>query len=150
MLAESSLANWREICLVPSPQVEKRSRIRAVQFVSPMEVDLRTTLVVYAHGIPDTQRESMEQIAKHSIATKLPNETRALVQVVHLQKVLVGTVGIEPGRPSNSKGLTTAKPQNGMLQPCWQQTNWCYGDPIAAFCRFESSLSTCTPTKSTV
>jgi len=52
-----------------------------------MEVDLRTTLMVYAHVIPQSQRESMKQIANHSIATKFPNETRAVVQVVHLTKV---------------------------------------------------------------
>ena len=40
--------------------------------------DVRTTLKVYAHFIPQSQRESMERIANRSIATKVPNGTRAV------------------------------------------------------------------------
>jgi integrase len=37
--------------------------------------DVRTTLKVYAHVIPQTQRESMERIANRSIGTNVPNGT---------------------------------------------------------------------------
>jgi len=40
--------------------------------------DVRTTLKVYAHVIPQSQRESMERIANRSIGTKLANGTRAI------------------------------------------------------------------------
>jgi hypothetical protein len=40
--------------------------------------DVRTTLKVYAHVIPQSQRESMERIAKRSIGTNVPNGTRAV------------------------------------------------------------------------
>jgi integrase len=40
--------------------------------------DVRTTLNVYAHVIPQSQRESMERIAQRSIGTKVPNGTRAV------------------------------------------------------------------------
>jgi integrase len=37
--------------------------------------DVRTTLKVYAHVIPQSQRESMERIASRSIGTNVPNGT---------------------------------------------------------------------------
>jgi integrase len=40
--------------------------------------DVRTTLKVYAHVIPQSQRESMERIARRSIGTNVPNGTRAV------------------------------------------------------------------------
>jgi integrase len=40
--------------------------------------DVRTTLKVYAHVIPQSQRESMERIANRPIGTKFPNGTRAV------------------------------------------------------------------------
>jgi hypothetical protein len=40
--------------------------------------DVRTTLKVYAHLIPQSQRDSMERIANRSIATNVPNGTRAI------------------------------------------------------------------------
>ena len=43
-----------------------------------LEADVRTTLKVYAHVIPQSQRESMERIANRSIGTKLANGTRAI------------------------------------------------------------------------
>jgi len=40
--------------------------------------DVRTTLKVYAHVIPQSQRDSMERIAKRSIGTNVPIGTRAI------------------------------------------------------------------------
>lgn len=40
--------------------------------------DVRTTLKVYAHVIPQSQRDSMERIAKRSIGTNVPIGTRAV------------------------------------------------------------------------
>ena len=40
--------------------------------------DVRRTLKVYAHVIPQSQRDSMERIANRSIGTKVPNGTRAI------------------------------------------------------------------------
>ena len=39
--------------------------------------DVRTTLKVYAHVIPQSQRESMERIAARSIGTKVPIGTKS-------------------------------------------------------------------------
>jgi integrase len=40
--------------------------------------DVRTTLKVYAHVIPQSQRDSTERIARRSIGTNVPNGTRAV------------------------------------------------------------------------
>ena len=40
--------------------------------------DVRTTLKVYAHVIPQSHRDSMERIAKRSIGTNVPIGTRAI------------------------------------------------------------------------
>jgi integrase len=41
--------------------------------------DVRTTLKVYAHVIPQSQRDSMERIAKRSIGTNVPIGTGATI-----------------------------------------------------------------------
>jgi hypothetical protein len=46
-------------------------------FQKPFEIGF-ATLKVYAHVIPQSQRESMERIANRSIGTKLANGTRAI------------------------------------------------------------------------
>jgi len=40
--------------------------------------DVRTTLKVYAHVIPQSQRNSMERIANRSIGTNVPNGTKSI------------------------------------------------------------------------
>lgn len=40
--------------------------------------DVRTTLKVYAHVIPQSQRNSMERIANRSIGTNVPNGTGSI------------------------------------------------------------------------
>ena len=40
--------------------------------------DVRTTLKVYAHVIPQSQRNSMERIANRSIGTNVPNGTNSI------------------------------------------------------------------------
>ena len=59
--------------------------------------DVRTTLTVYAHVIPQSQRDSMERIAKRSIGTNVP-------------------IGTQTGdeRPLTSK--CCSRPRNGWLQ----------------------------------
>jgi integrase len=46
--------------------------------VQMRHADVRTTLKVYAHVIPRSQRDSMERIANRSIGTKVANGTRAI------------------------------------------------------------------------
>jgi hypothetical protein len=48
--------------------------------------DVRTTLKVYAHVIPQSQRESVERIANRSIGTKLANGTRAIAECVDMKE----------------------------------------------------------------
>jgi integrase len=48
--------------------------------------DVRTTLRVYAHVIPQSQRESMERIAKRSIGTFVPIGTGTETQSVEMKE----------------------------------------------------------------
>jgi hypothetical protein len=48
--------------------------------------DVRTTLKVYAHVIPQSQRDSMERIARRSIGTDVPNGTRAVAYRVDMKE----------------------------------------------------------------
>ena len=48
--------------------------------------DVRTTLKIYAHVIPQSQRDSMERIARRSIGTNVPNGTRALAKRVGMKE----------------------------------------------------------------
>ncbi len=40
--------------------------------------DVRTTLRVYAHVVPQSQRNSMERIANRSIGTNVPIRTKSI------------------------------------------------------------------------
>jgi hypothetical protein len=57
--------------------------------------DVRTTLKVYAHVIPQSQRDSMERIARRSIGTNVPIGTGAEASKALKERRLVGAVGIE-------------------------------------------------------
>lgn len=48
--------------------------------------DVRTTLKVYAHVIPQSQRDSMERIAKRSIGTFVPIGTGTETQNVEMKE----------------------------------------------------------------
>jgi hypothetical protein len=58
--------------------------------------DVRTTLKVYAHGIPQSQRDSMERIAKPSIGTNVPIGTGTNIQHVEMKQDWLGRWGSNP------------------------------------------------------
>jgi hypothetical protein len=60
------------------PVNRRRLRILAVLQAQMRHADVRTTLKVYAHVIPQSQCNSMERIANRSIGTNVPNGTNSI------------------------------------------------------------------------
>ena len=67
--------------------------------------DAGTALKVYAHLIPQSQRDSMERIANRSIGTKVPNGTRAVAWGVDMKVAWFGAVEIENNNTRDFKNL---------------------------------------------
>jgi hypothetical protein len=80
-LNRSADAKWPppELTQIESKSV-RRLRLRdscVLELQAQMRhADVRTALKAYAHVIPQSQRYSMERIARRSIGTNVPNATR--------------------------------------------------------------------------
>ncbi len=66
----------------------------SADMLNSRHADVKTTLKIYAHVIPQSQRDAMEKVGGQSLPNPLPYSSSRLNDSV--QSRLVGAVGIEP------------------------------------------------------